>query len=90
MNIRELSAAELHLYVEGRAGDAAKLQQLRHHVLDGVDADRESDAGGSARCGEDGRVDADDIPSRVQQRAPRVACLVMNIHLLHPISHRQY
>lgn len=53
--------------------DLAELQQLRHNAANRVDADREADAGGGARCRVDGRVDADHPPSRVQERAPRVA-----------------
>src|SRR5690606_7572531 len=62
LRVREVDA-------EGRADDATVLDELRDHAGDGVDRDREADAGRRAGGAVDGGVDADQPARAVEQRA---------------------
>ena len=49
---------------------AAMIDQFRHHAADQADRDREADAGALSRIRRgDGRVHADQVPMRVEQRS---------------------
>src|SRR5215831_19194103 len=63
---------------EIRATDAPVREELAHHLLGGVDRDREADALGHR---DDRRVDADDAGPRVDQRPARVARVQRDVSL---------
>ncbi|MCY1435061.1 hypothetical protein D9M71_511410 [compost metagenome] len=46
---------------------------MRHHAHDGIDRHRKADAGRGARRTVDGGIDADQPPSRIEQRATGIA-----------------
>ncbi|GCT01002.1 hypothetical protein HmCms170_01461 [Escherichia coli] len=63
----------IHLDAQCRTDVLAGLYELRHHAHDGIDRHRKADAGRGARRTVDGGIDADQPPSRIEQRATGIA-----------------
>ena len=63
----------IHLDAQRRTDVLAGLYELRHHAHDGIDRHRKADAGRGARRTVDGGIDADQPPSRIEQRATGIA-----------------
>src|SRR3954470_11722524 len=62
---------------------AAILDEVGDHAIDDVYGDRKTDAGAGARRRDDGRVDADQPPRRIQQRPTRIAGIDRGVGLDH-------
>src|SRR5690606_2340503 len=63
----------IHLDAQRRTDVLAGLYELRHHAHAGLDRHRKADAGRGARRTVDGGIDADQPPSRIEQRATGIA-----------------